>query len=75
MNLHNVEHEILRNFNDPRIHFAINCASASCPRLLQIPYSAENLERLLERQTTEFINDPFHNTITGYTVRVSKLFD
>ncbi|WP_010182691.1 DUF547 domain-containing protein [Aquimarina agarilytica] len=75
MNLSQVEHEILRNFNEPRIHFAINCASASCPRLIQIPYTSENLERLLERQTTEFINDPFYNTITDYTVNVSKLFD
>ena len=75
MNLHQVEHEILRGFGDPRIHFAINCASASCPRLIQVPYTASNLERLLERQTKEFINDPFYNTITGYTVNVSKIFD
>ncbi len=75
MSLGQVEHEILRGFNEPRIHFAINCASASCPRLIQIPYTSENLERLLDRQTTEFINDPFYNTITGYTVNVSKLFD
>lgn len=75
MSLSEVEHEILRKFGDPRIHFAINCASASCPRLIRIPYTSENLDRLLERQTEEFINDPFHNTITGYTVNISKLFD
>ena len=75
MDLSQVEHEILRGFGDPRIHFAINCASASCPRLIQVPYRASNLERLLERQTKEFINDPFYNTITSYTARVSKLFD
>ncbi len=75
MSLGEVEHQILRNFDDPRIHFAINCASASCPRLIQIPYTAENLDRLLERQTEEFINNPFYNTISSYTVNVSKLFD
>ncbi len=75
MSLGEVEHQILRKFGDARIHFAINCASASCPRLIQIPYTSENLERLLERQTKEFINDPFYNTITNYTVNVSKLFD
>jgi len=75
MSLGEVEHQVLRNFGDPRIHFAINCASASCPRLIQIPYTAKNLDRLLERQTDEFINDPFYNTISGYTVNVSKLFD
>ena len=75
MSLGEVEHNILRKFGDPRIHFAINCASASCPRLIQVPYTAKNLESLLERQTIEFINDPFYNTITSYTVNVSKLFD
>lgn len=75
MSLSEVEHGILRNYGDPRIHFAINCASASCPRLIQVPYRTNNLERLLERQTKEFINDPFYNTITDYTVNVSKLFD
>lgn len=75
MSLSQVEHEILRNYGDPRIHFAINCASASCPRLIQVPFKAGNLERLLERQTKEFINDSFHNTITGYTVNVSNIFD
>ena len=75
MNLSQIEHDILRNYNDPRIHFAINCASASCPRLIQVPFRPENLERLLERQTKEFINDPFYNTITGYTVNISKIFD
>ena len=75
MSLGEIEHQILRGFGDPRIHFAINCASASCPRLIQVPYRASNLERLLERQTKEFINDPFYNTITNYSVNVSKLFD
>ncbi len=75
MNLATIEHDILRDFKDPRIHFAINCASASCPKLLREPYKAHNLERLLEQQTTNFINDPFHNTISPYAVRVSKIFD
>jgi len=75
MSLSEVEHEILRDFGEPRIHFAINCASRSCPRLLQIPYTAENLNRLLDRQTKEFINDEFYNTITEFTVNVSHIFD
>ena len=75
MSLGEVEHQVLRGFGDSRIHFAINCASASCPRLIQVPFKASNLERLLERQTKEFINDPFYNTITEYSANVSKLFD
>jgi len=75
MSLGQVEHDILRDFGEPRIHFAINCASRSCPRLIQIPYTAENLSKLLDRQTKEFINDEFYNTITEYTVHVSHIFD
>lgn len=36
MSLGEVEHKILRKFGDPRIHFAINCASSSCPRIIQL---------------------------------------
>lgn len=75
MSLHQVEHEILRGYGEPRIHFAINCASRSCPRLLQIPYTATNLIKLLDRQAKEFINDEFYNTITEYSVNVSHIFD
>lgn len=75
MSLHQVEHDILRSYGEPRIHFAINCASRSCPRLLQIPYTADNLTKLLDRQTKEFINDEFYNTITEYSVNVSNIFN
>ncbi|WP_040396319.1 DUF547 domain-containing protein [Aquimarina agarilytica] len=74
MSLGHVEHKILRKFNEPRIHFAINCASYSCPRVIQIPYKGKNLDRLLKRQTTEYINDRKNNEITGYTYKLSKLF-
>jgi hypothetical protein len=46
--LNNIEHSILRKkFNEPRIHFAINCASYSCPRLSQEAYTATKLEAQL----------------------------
>lgn len=75
MSLHEVEHGILRSFGEPRIHFAINCASRSCPRLIQIPYTAANLNKLLDRQTKEFINDEFYNTISEYSAIVSEIFN
>ena len=49
--LNAIEHQILRKMDEPRIHFAINCASASCPKLAQKPYTAINLEA--ELQETE----------------------
>jgi len=70
-----VEHEILRKkFTEPRIHFAINCASKSCPRIVQIPYTGKNLEKLLERQTKEYINNAAVNDVNKKSYELSKLF-
>jgi len=75
LSLGDVEHQILRKqFNEPRIHFAINCASKSCPRIVQIPYTAKNLDKLLERQTKEYINDPTLNNVNYNSYQLSKLF-
>ena len=56
LSLNDVEHEILRKMDEPRIHFAINCASVSCPRLLDEAFTAEKLEGQLDRLTREFLN-------------------
>lgn len=62
MNLYNLEREILiAKFHDPRMHFAIVCASASCPKLQPWAYEGSFLESQLERVTKEFINDPSRN--------------
>jgi len=75
LSLGDVEHQILRKeFDEPRIHFAINCASKSCPRVIQIPYTAKNLNNLLERQTKEYINNPELNNIEPELFKLSKLF-
>jgi hypothetical protein len=72
--LSEIEHDILRKMEEPRIHFAINCASYSCPILLNEAYSASKLEEQLERATSHFINDPSKNNITPTTVELSKIF-
>ncbi len=75
LSLGDVEHEILRKrFKEPRIHFSINCASKSCPRIVQIPYKGKNLDKLLERQTREYINNSKHNKISNKSYQLSKLF-
>ncbi|MBP2833681.1 DUF547 domain-containing protein [Aquimarina sp. U1-2] len=73
--LNDLEHKILRKFNDPRIHFAINCASISCPVVWNRAYTGKNLQKALDRQTRDFINDPARNEITSSKVRVSRIFD
>ena len=73
--LEEIENEILRKMNEPRIHFAINCASLSCPDLLNEAYTASKLEQQLKMVTTDFINDPTKNTISTSRVEVSKIFD
>jgi len=61
INLRNLENKILRKrFKDPRIHFAINCASKSCPILPNRLFTAETLEKYLDSLTISFINDKDH---------------
>jgi hypothetical protein len=43
-----IENEILRKMDEPRIHFAINCASVSCPNLLNEAYTEAKLEQQLK---------------------------
>ncbi|WP_255452806.1 DUF547 domain-containing protein [Aquimarina sp. RZ0] len=72
--LNELEHKILRKLNDPRIHFAINCASFSCPVVWNRAFTARNVDKALDTQTRNFINDPLRNTITNEVVEVSKIF-
>ncbi|WP_158861463.1 DUF547 domain-containing protein [Lunatibacter salilacus] len=73
--LDEIEHKILRKeFDEPRIHFAINCASFSCPPLLNEAFTAENLEAQLDKVAKGFINDPKRNKIARDKVEISKIF-
>jgi hypothetical protein len=75
LTLDNIEHDILRpRFNDPRIHFAVNCASKSCPPLMSEPYLGDVLDRQLTEMTRAFINDRAYNRIEGSTLYVSSIF-
>jgi len=75
LDLNNIEHDILRNeFAEPRIHFAIVCASFSCPKLRKEAFVADKLEDQLTEQSSLFINDPSRNEITGSSIRISKIF-
>lgn len=75
MTLNHLENEILRaRFGDPRVHFAINCASASCPPLHREPFSGRrDLDALLDRLARTFVRRT--TSVSADRVRVSKLFE
>ncbi|XLS28705.1 DUF547 domain-containing protein [Flavobacteriaceae bacterium M23B6Z8] len=73
-NLNEIEHQILRKMNEPRIHFAIVCASVSCPKLQNEAFIAEDLEIQLNDATRTFLNDPTKNKIDGQKAVLSLIF-
>jgi len=76
--LDDIEHAILRKeWKEPRIHFAINCASRSCPPLLATPYAAASLDRALDAQARAYLADASQNTFDpkARRARVSQLFE
>ena len=72
--LNDVEHKILRKMGDPRIHFAIVCASYSCPVLLNAAYDGATLDAQLTEQAKAFVNDSKRNIIQADNLKISKLF-
>ncbi|TGD82267.1 DUF547 domain-containing protein [Hymenobacter wooponensis] len=76
MSLDEIEHGTLRKkYNDPRIHFALVCASISCPRLRNEAYTAEQLDRQLDDQGRDFLNNPGKNKVGKNEAQLSKYFD
>ncbi len=74
-NLHDIEHNILlANYDEPRVHFAINCASISCPVLLNEAYRADDLDEQLDRQARAFINNDLRNEISRDKLVLSEIF-
>lgn len=76
--LDRIEHEWLRpKFKDPRVHFAVNCASIGCPRLRDEAYRGEVLEAQLNDQGRAFLRDETRNRLDlkSRTLEISKIFD
>jgi hypothetical protein len=71
-----IENEVLRPMGEPRIHFAIVCASVSCPDLRTEPYSADKLNAQLDDQAGLFLNNAKKGlNDDGKAIHVSKIFD
>lgn len=80
--LDEIEHELIRGtnqttqtYNEPRIHFAVNCASIGCPALREEAYLGDKIDLQLEAQTTRFLADTSRNKMSGDTLYLSKIFD
>lgn len=75
LSLDDIEHEILRkNFADPRVHYAVNCASIGCPNLQQQAFTASKLTRQLDAAAKEYVNSPRGVVITDGEIAVSKIY-
>src|SRR5690606_25014058 len=76
MTLNNIEHRIIRNqFNEPRIHFALNCASMSCPKLRDEAYEGKVLDKQLTEQAIGFLSDKTRNQPSADNPKLSSIFD
>ena len=71
-----IEHEIIRpRFDEPRIHFAVNCAARSCPVLWPEAYTGERLDEQLDRAVRTLVENPDHFRVDEGTVRMNKVLD
>jgi hypothetical protein len=74
--LDDIEHQILRPiWRDPRIHYAVNCASIGCPNLRPEPYQPAELDRQLDQAAIDFINHPRGVSLDGDRLQVSSIYD
>ncbi|TNC82374.1 MAG: DUF547 domain-containing protein [Oleiphilus sp.] len=75
MTLRKLEHDVLRQLGEPRIHFALNCASMSCPDLRKEPYVEDKLETQLAEQTRIFMSQKDKGqTVIGQELWLSSIF-
>ncbi len=75
LTLNNIEHGILRPFfNDNRIHYAVNCASISCPNLSAMAYTSDNTDQLLEQGAKQYINHSRGVSFEKGELKVSSIY-
>lgn len=76
LTLNDIEHRILRPiWNDPRTHYAVNCASLGCPNLQTQAFTADNTEALLESAANAFVNSSKGASIAGNTITLSSIYE
>jgi hypothetical protein len=76
ISLNDIEHRILRPiWNDARIHYAVNCASFSCPSLSTRAFTADNNEEILNKLASDYVNAPRALRLEGNTLILSSIYD
>jgi len=76
LSLNDIEHRILRPiWRDPRIHYALNCASLGCPNLLPQAFTELNTESLLEQGARDYINHPRGADVQDDSIILSKIYE
>jgi hypothetical protein len=76
ISLNDIEHRILRPiWRDPRIHYAVNCASVGCPNVARVPWEAERLEAMLNKAARDYINHPRGARFGRWGLIVSSIFE
>lgn len=80
VSLDDIEHAMLRrrgDYDDPRVHFAVNCASIGCPALREEAFVAARLDAQIDEQTLRFMSDRTRNRFDAQRGRLelSKIFD
>jgi hypothetical protein len=80
VSLDDIEHAMLRkrgDYDDPRVHFAVNCASIGCPALREEAFVAARLDAQLDEQTLRFMSDRTRNryNVQRGRLELSKIFD
>ena len=78
LTLDNIEHDMIRGwniYNEPRIHFAVNCAAIGCPPLRAEAYVGNKLQQQLDDNTRLFLSDRNRNYVEGDRVYVSQIFN
>jgi hypothetical protein len=73
--LADIEKSVLQKMGDPRIHFAINCASFSCPKLLNTAYTGKNVNKMMTEAANEFINSDKNDLSDPNNPKLSSIFN
>ena len=73
ISLEDIEHKVLRTMGEPRIHFAIVCASIGCPRLLNEAYVPQQLQQQLAVNTKDFFSRQQNLQVVGNTLKLSQI--
>jgi len=76
LSLDDIEHNILRPiWQDPRVHYAVNCASIGCPNLMDEAFTSAGLEQKLDEAARAYVNHPRGASVTDGKLTVSSIYD